>query len=66
MENGLHLMTLYLLISNYEFKSPIAYLDPDYSIGGNNSALCVLERLDNKYYAFVFQDKLPASVTQGY
>ncbi|AOW96192.1 PBSX family phage terminase large subunit [Borrelia miyamotoi] len=45
----------------YEFKSPIAYLDPAYSIGCDNSALCVLERLDNKYYAFIFQDKLPAS-----
>ncbi|AHH05574.1 hypothetical protein CNO14_06840 (plasmid) [Borrelia miyamotoi] len=45
------------LISNYEFKAPIAYLDSAYSIGGDNSALCVLERL----YAFVFQDKLPSS-----
>ncbi|ATQ19089.1 PBSX family phage terminase large subunit (plasmid) [Borrelia miyamotoi] len=49
------------LISNYEFKSPIAYLDPAYSIGGDNSALCVLERVENKYYAFIFQEKLPAS-----
>ncbi|WP_338321059.1 PBSX family phage terminase large subunit [Borrelia miyamotoi] len=49
------------LISNYEFKSPIAYLDPDYSIGGDNSALCVLEMVDNKFYAFIFQEKLPAS-----
>ncbi|WP_338321048.1 PBSX family phage terminase large subunit [Borrelia miyamotoi] len=49
------------LVSNYEFKAPIAYLDPAYSIGGDNSALCVLERLDNKFYAFVFQEKLPAS-----
>ncbi|AHH11809.1 Putative terminase-like family protein (plasmid) [Borrelia coriaceae ATCC 43381] len=45
--------------SEHEFVNPIAYLDPAYSIGGDNTALCVLERVDNKYYAFLFQEKLP-------
>ncbi|UPA09996.1 PBSX family phage terminase large subunit (plasmid) [Borrelia nietonii YOR] len=49
------------LTSNHEFKAPIAYLDPAYSIGGDNTALCVLERVDQKYYAFIFQEKLPVS-----
>ncbi|AHH11415.1 Putative terminase-like family protein (plasmid) [Borrelia coriaceae ATCC 43381] len=40
--------------SEHEFVNPIAYLDPAYSIGGDNTALCVLERVDNKYYAFLF------------
>nr|WP_260512069.1 hypothetical protein [Borrelia hermsii] len=47
------------LTSNHEFISPIAYLDPAYSIGGDNTALCVLEGVDQKYYAFIFQEKLP-------
>ncbi|WP_434757217.1 PBSX family phage terminase large subunit (plasmid) [Borrelia puertoricensis] len=47
------------LTSNHEFISPIAYLDPAYSIGGDNTALCVLERVDQSYYAFIFQEKLP-------
>ncbi|UPA12545.1 PBSX family phage terminase large subunit [Borrelia venezuelensis] len=48
------------VVDSYEFKSPIAYLDPAYSIGGDNTAICVLERLDNKFYAFIFQEKKPA------
>ncbi|UPA19194.1 PBSX family phage terminase large subunit [Borrelia puertoricensis] len=47
------------LTSKHEFISPIAYLDPAYSIGGDNTALCVLERVDQSYYAFIFQEKLP-------
>ncbi|WP_459208453.1 phage terminase large subunit family protein, partial [Borreliella bavariensis] len=46
---------------DYVFTSPIAYLDPAFSIGGDNTALCVMERVDDKYYAFVFQDQRPAN-----
>ncbi|WP_024652993.1 phage terminase large subunit family protein, partial [Borrelia persica] len=47
------------LISSYEFKSPIMYIDPAYSINGDNTAICVLERVESKFYAFLFQEKLP-------
>ncbi|AEL19079.1 conserved hypothetical protein (plasmid) [Borreliella bissettiae DN127] len=30
-------------------------------MGGDNTALCVMERVDDKYYAFVFQDQRPAN-----
>ncbi len=43
------------------FTSPIAYLDPTFSIGSDNTASCVMERVDDKYYAFVFQDQRPAN-----
>nr|WP_269516829.1 terminase family protein [Borrelia recurrentis] len=48
------------IIEDYEFKSPISYLDPAYSNGGDNTALCVLEKVSDKYYAFIFQDQKPA------
>ncbi|WP_024654540.1 PBSX family phage terminase large subunit, partial [Borrelia hispanica] len=48
------------IIKEYEFKSPIAYLDPAYSSGGDNTALCVLEKVSDKYYAFIFQEQKPA------
>nr|WP_241766275.1 terminase family protein [Borrelia crocidurae] len=48
------------IIKDYEFKSPIAYLDPAYSSGGDNTSLCVLEKVSDKYYEFIFQDKKPA------
>ncbi|WP_418909466.1 hypothetical protein QIA41_05615 (plasmid) [Borreliella sinica] len=47
-------------MQDYVFINPIAYLDSAFSIGGDNTALCVMERVDDKYYAFVFQDKRPA------
>ncbi|MCD2373472.1 phage terminase large subunit family protein, partial [Borreliella burgdorferi] len=34
---------------------------PAFSVGGDNTALCVMERVDDKYYAFVFQDQRPAN-----
>ncbi|WP_187981798.1 terminase large subunit domain-containing protein [Borreliella bavariensis] len=49
------------ITQDYVFTSPIAYLDPAFSIGGDNTALCVMERVDDKYYAFVFQDQRPAN-----
>ncbi|MBB6208592.1 hypothetical protein HNQ06_001122 [Borrelia lanei] len=49
------------ITEDYVFTSPIAYLDPAFSIGGDNTALCVMERVDDKYYAFVFQDQRPAN-----
>ncbi|ACH94050.1 PBSX family phage terminase large subunit [Borrelia duttonii] len=48
------------IIEDYEFKSPIAYLDPAYSSGGDNTSLCVLEKVSDKYYAFIFQEQKPA------
>ncbi|AHH09992.1 Putative terminase-like family protein (plasmid) [Borrelia parkeri SLO] len=48
------------ITSEHEFVNPIAYLDPAYSIGGDNTAICVLERVDQSYYAFIFQEKLPS------
>ncbi|WP_215539962.1 PBSX family phage terminase large subunit, partial [Borreliella bavariensis] len=49
------------ITQDYVFTSPIAYLDPAFSIGGDNTALCIMERVDDKYYAFVFQDQRPAN-----
>ncbi|MCD2349564.1 PBSX family phage terminase large subunit [Borreliella americana] len=49
------------ITQDYVFTSPIAYLDPAFSIGGDNTALCVMERIDDKYYAFVFQDQKPVN-----
>ncbi|ACM10461.1 PBSX family phage terminase large subunit [Borreliella burgdorferi] len=49
------------ITDDYVFASPIAYLDPAFSVGGDNTALCVMERVDDKYYAFVFQDQRPAN-----
>ncbi|WP_410521963.1 terminase large subunit domain-containing protein, partial [Borreliella garinii] len=36
------------ITQDYMFTSPIAYLDPAFSIGGDNTALCVMERVDDK------------------
>nr|WP_277813682.1 hypothetical protein [Borrelia crocidurae] len=38
----------------------MAYLDPAYSSGGDNTSLCVLEKVSDKYYAFIFQEQKPA------
>nr|WP_231439811.1 terminase family protein [Borrelia duttonii] len=48
------------IIEDYEFKSPISYLDPAYSSGGDNTSLCVLDKVSDKYYAFIFQEQKPA------
>ncbi|WP_418885386.1 PBSX family phage terminase large subunit [Borreliella carolinensis] len=49
------------ITDDYVFTSPIAYLDPAFSVDGDNTALCVMEQVDDKYYAFVFQDQRPAN-----
>lgn len=49
------------ITQDYMFTSPIAYLDSAFSIGDDNTVLCVMERVDDKYYAFVFQDQRQAN-----
>lgn len=46
---------------DYEFKSPIMYIDPAFSVGGDNTAICVLERAFEKFYAYIYQDQKPVS-----
>ncbi|SCW39969.1 phage terminase, large subunit, PBSX family [Borreliella japonica] len=46
---------------DYVFTSSIAYLDPAFSIGGDNTTLCVMDRVDDKYYVFVFQEQRPVN-----
>ncbi|UGQ16816.1 PBSX family phage terminase large subunit [Borrelia sp. RT5S] len=48
-----------ILNEDYIFKSPIMYVDPAFSIGKDNTAICVLEKVGCKYYAYVYQDKKP-------
>ncbi len=55
------ILTQINIADDYVFTRPIAYLDPAFSIGGDNTALCVMERVYDKYYAFVFQDQRPAN-----
>ncbi|AHF45636.1 PBSX family phage terminase large subunit [Borrelia parkeri] len=50
-----------LLNEDYTFKSPIMYVDPAFSVGMDNTAICVLERMGCKYYAYVYQDRKPIS-----
>ncbi|ABH02150.1 phage terminase, large subunit, PBSX family (plasmid) [Borreliella afzelii PKo] len=46
---------------DYEFKSPIMYIDPAFSVGGDNTAVCVLERTFDKFYAYIYQSQKPIS-----
>ncbi|WP_024653693.1 PBSX family phage terminase large subunit [Borrelia persica] len=50
-----------ILNCEYIFKSPIMYIDPAFSVGMDNTAICVLERMGDKYYAYVYQDQKPIS-----
>ncbi|AHH08960.1 PBSX family phage terminase large subunit (plasmid) [Borrelia anserina] len=50
-----------ILNEDYTFKSPIMYIDPAFSVGMDNTAICVLERMGDKYYAYVYQDRKPIS-----
>lgn len=50
-----------VLNEDYEFKSPIMYVDPAFSVGMDNTAICVLERLGDKYYSYIYQDRKPIS-----
>ncbi|WP_418454072.1 PBSX family phage terminase large subunit [Borreliella lusitaniae] len=46
---------------DFVFTSSVAYLDPAFSVGGDNTALCVMQKVDDKYYAFVFQEQRPVN-----
>ncbi|AYE36792.1 PBSX family phage terminase large subunit (plasmid) [Borrelia turcica IST7] len=48
-----------ILNDDYAFKSPIMYVDPAFSIGMDNTAICVLERVGDKYYTYIYQDRKP-------
>nr|WKT13972.1 PBSX family phage terminase large subunit [Borrelia sp. BU AG58] len=48
-----------ILNEDYMFKSPIMYIDPAFSIGMDNTAICVLERVGDKYYTYIYQDRKP-------
>ncbi|AHH14621.1 PBSX family phage terminase large subunit [Borrelia hermsii] len=50
-----------ILNCDYTFKSPIMYVDPAFSVGMDNTAICVLERVGDKYYAYIYQDRKPIS-----
>ncbi|WP_424632761.1 PBSX family phage terminase large subunit [Borreliella lusitaniae] len=49
------------ITQDFVFTSSVAYLDPAFSVGGDNTALCVMEKVDDKYYAFVFQEQRPVN-----
>ncbi|WAZ72357.1 PBSX family phage terminase large subunit (plasmid) [Borrelia miyamotoi] len=50
-----------ILNEDYVFKSPIMYIDPAFSVGMDNTAICVFERMGDKYYAYIYQDRKPVS-----
>ncbi|AWG43308.1 PBSX family phage terminase large subunit (plasmid) [Candidatus Borreliella tachyglossi] len=50
-----------ILNEDYVFKSPIMYIDPAFSLGMDNTAICVLERIGDKYYTYIYQDRKPIS-----
>ncbi|ETZ18000.1 putative terminase-like family protein [Borrelia duttonii CR2A] len=50
-----------ILNCEYTFKSPIMYIDPAFSVGMDNTAICVFEKMGDKYYAYIYQDKKPIS-----
>ncbi|WKC58673.1 PBSX family phage terminase large subunit [Borrelia sp. P9F1] len=48
-----------ILNEDYMFKSPIMYVDPAFSMGKDNTAICVLERVGCQYYTYIYQDRKP-------
>ncbi|WKC58480.1 PBSX family phage terminase large subunit [Borrelia sp. P9F1] len=44
---------------DYKFSAPICYIDPAFTIGGDNTAICILEKHKDKLYAYIYQDKRP-------
>ncbi|AYE37113.1 PBSX family phage terminase large subunit (plasmid) [Borrelia turcica IST7] len=50
-----------VLNGSYMYKSPICYIDPSFSMGSDNTAVCVLEQFEDKFYAFIYQEKRPVN-----
>lgn len=48
-------------IDYYQFKNPICYIDPAFSVGGDNTAVCVMEQYEGEFYCFVYQERRPMS-----
>ncbi|UGQ17898.1 PBSX family phage terminase large subunit [Borrelia sp. RT1S] len=44
---------------DYKFSAPICYIDPAFTVGGDNTAICILEKHKDKLYAYIYQDKRP-------
>ncbi|AWG43368.1 PBSX family phage terminase large subunit (plasmid) [Candidatus Borreliella tachyglossi] len=60
--SGESIFTNINMVASYEFISPVCYIDPAFSIGGDNTAVCVLERSsDNKFYTYIYQDQRPVN-----
>lgn len=48
-------------VDSYEFKNSICYIDPAFSVGCDNTAVCILEEHKGCFYSFIYQDKKPLS-----
>ncbi|WP_445436374.1 PBSX family phage terminase large subunit [Candidatus Borreliella tachyglossi] len=48
-----------IFTDNYKFNAPICYIDPAFTIGGDNTAFCILEKHNGKLYAYIYQEQRP-------